>query len=275
MERKNIKSFPKVKKALIEKYDYVDIWETKYSAKARYHNEKEKPRSIIFSKDSFCPFEMSLINKVKTDTKTFIQEVMNGEVPDKNLNDIDFLLFFEDVDVENYQKCVKIDLNSAYWTLAMKQHVVSDKTNNYLQENIKNFRNGEKQARLKALGSLATRKVLTSYRKGKQIWLKHPIQVNDYTRNIYIDICDQTDATMKIIASLYPKNVIYYYWDCIFLVNYTDEIIKDAVRYIQEELGIKCKWNETIINIDYNGKNGVLTDVKKNIEYPITKNKSV
>ena len=164
-----------------------------------------------------------LISSVRGDAKKFIEknnieEVRSVETDFFNLLDI----------IESDEVIVKVDLKSAYWEYALKAGVISQKTNEkFLKwyENIDAFY--AKQARLKALGSLATSKFTSVFEKGKLTYSK-PVDTQP-TKAVYMEICNGIDRLMKD-CNMQVEGCVYYYWDCIFVKKQFEQEVIDYIN---------------------------------------------
>jgi hypothetical protein len=278
--RYNLEKFPEVFASLKrDKRSFVSE-ETNYTKKIRVDGKDP----ILFSDDAFDPTEMKLINLVRSDVKAI---PLQKQIPKVNETDI---AWYESYGMENGSgyHVYKLDIDSAYWGFAAKSGIISERTDEFFKRNKGRFLNGPKPARLKALGSLATKKIVSIYEDGEEVEvavvegkvvpspgsgrLKGTV-VNDYNRNIYLGICLEIDMLMRTLAMRYYKHARYYYWDCIFLDTGVD--IDDVVRYVNEDLGYTCKVDKTRIFANFSkGVNGSIIDVnklqeKKHHEYPV------
>jgi len=164
-----------------------------------------------------------LISAVRNDAKNFlkksnIEDVANIETDFFNLLDI----------IENDEVIVKVDLKSAYWEYALKVGIISQKTNEKFlswYEGIESFY--AKQARLKALGSLATSKFTSIYKDGKFAY-SMPVHT-EKTKAIYMEICNGIDRLMKD-CNINVEGCVYYYWDCIFVKKKFEQQVIDYIN---------------------------------------------
>ncbi len=210
-------------KHLIDERNSFIVHKTSYTRKI-----KEGGLTTIFNKEGDSDFNvLSLINMVKEDAKKYLKNV---GVPDFDKDDI----FWSSLTERPPKTLVtKVDIRGAYWDFALKNKIISQETNEYLKIH---FDKNEKlkQARLKALGSLATKKEIINYIDGKIIEPENyedKYEVNEETRKLYIFICKGIDSLMREIAYGIP-GAFFYYWDCIFTdQNTTPEVIK----YIQSQ----------------------------------------
>ena len=191
-----------------------------------YTKRIETEAEIMFFNDSGDEDKLPLIliNSVRKDAKKYIeQHTINGKFEiDENCD------FFNLLDIiENDDVIVKVDLKSAYWEFALKEGVITQKTNEKFQDLYKDVDAFfSKQARLKALGSLATSKHTSYYKNGKYNREDPPdIQA---TKKVYMKICDGVDRLMKD-TNYHVDGCVYYYWDCIFVKK---EYSQDAIDYL-------------------------------------------
>lgn len=184
---------------------------------------------------------LHLINMVRSDAKKYL---------DKNdVKEPESIKFFDLTDKPPTTLVTKVDISSAYWTTAQQLGVISDKTHETLYKYYDN--NKElKSARLKALGSLATKKIVHVYANGEWVSSMPNIQP---TRDLYMHICGKVDDCMQDIG--YNMNgVFYYYWDCLFCEKRTTREVVDAVA----KYDYSSKVQETSISVLKIGRNNYL-----------------
>ena len=214
-------------------------------------------RTIIFNKGGIDDFNvLSLINKVRSDAKKYVFR------PDAMDNYVRYYkLFFDPVDFV----CVKIDLSSAYWTAAINKGIISKETSDFFDRLYEDKnQSSAKQARLKALGSLATTKIKEIYIKGKldEDLIAPEIQS---TKPLYMAINKEVDNIMMEAAHEFNRSV-YYYWDCIFIAN---EQSKDFLQYIDDK-GYKAKkTGETLLKVKTINEKKYLISIADNKSYMI------
>jgi hypothetical protein len=180
------------------------------------------------------PKLLQLINRVRNDAARFDLTVIPSGGLVNNWFDL----------TERPEETViaKVDIKSAYWETALKMGVISDETNRYLQANFEG--KGIKLARLKALGSLATRKVITQYENGVKM---HVTEFTQPTRELYMYVCSTLDEIMQK-AVYHLAGAFYYYWDCVFVSH---EYHKDVMQFLKDfEYGSTVELTElSVINL--------------------------
>lgn len=206
---------------------------------------------------------LNLISKVRKDTKNHIESTnfdTNKKIP------IDWYFYNEVATDSLLFKGYKIDLNSAYWNIAQREKIITPETVNYFKMISENKSKKEsKGIRLKALGSLATIKRVTTYENG--IVKGNETVVNEANRSLYMYICSEVDRIMKSITL--RLNLPYYYWDCLFVLPEQVDKVKDLLRV--ENIGFKVEEsNFTVV------KNSVFSFLlsesgNKSTNYPIRK----
>lgn len=168
--------------------------------------------------------QLLLISAVRNDAKKFLEK---NSVAKMNIKKTDFFNVLDIIDSEKVYK--KIDIRSAYWIYAMKLGVVTEDTNNKFIEWYKNVDyDYAKNARLKALGSLATTKFHKIYVKGRYSYSK-PV-AHEPTKDLYMEICNGIDRLMKDV-NFNVEGCTYYYWDCMFI---EDKFEQDAIDYFKK-----------------------------------------
>lgn len=236
-------------KKLISNKDNFILEQTKYTRKIK----KEDGTSIIFNEDGFEDiYVLSLINSVRNDAKKYKFTKQEEE---------ELIQYYKlYLDPQGYD-IIKVDLSSAYWVGAIQKGLISEKTDNLFHKIYDNKkREIGKSARLKALGSLATRKSIRTYEKGKLI--NETVNI-EATRDIYMSINREIDMLMRKAANEFDKSV-YYYWDCLFIAKENSD---DLVQYFKEQGYGSTKSNEIVTTVEtiFNNKYLVTTDDKKYI----------
>jgi len=251
--------FTSFKNQLIEQNKSFTLIETTYTKRVKLNKS-----NFIFSDDKRDYNELKLINLVKKDCQKFCDE---NKIKEIHETEIDFYKFYSKNLFDNQYKYVwKIDLSSAYWSYAINNKIISDETLNFFESTKNQFFNGSKKARLKALGSCATKKLKSNYENGKLIGYPSLIY-NEVLRNLYLNICDEIDRLMKVIATKFNKHTIYYYWDCLFIENKIDP--QEIISFINQ-FNFKATCNKSVITAQTKYLPQV-QDVITGINYPINK----
>ena len=204
-----------------------ETYSTSYTKKIKNHD-----KSIIFNPEGHGDMNLlALINKVRRDAKKFINTPDPGFVPQ-------FDLF--DIPSEN-DTISKIDIKGAYWEYAKKANIISKETDEYFITKFSKVASSHsKMVRLKALGSLATKKIVERYIDGQKIEQLTTIQTED-TRNLYMSIRHGIDSLIRDICRANP-GVVYYYVDCLFVRKGIHS--KDAIDYLLDS-GYKITTEDT------------------------------
>jgi len=229
------KYFEEIKK---EKRSFK-LQKTTYSRIITINNKK-----IIFNDKGETDYKtLALISKVRKDAKRFLKY--------KEWNSVSYIDFFNMLNIPNSNEVIsKVDIKAAYWSYAKMNNVISEQTDQYLKEKfVEHSYEFTKQARLKALGSLATTKRTIHYVNGILDYEEEPI--TQPTKPIYMNICKGIDDIMKE-CSVNIDGCIYYYWDCMFIKKKFEEQALNFFKSKRYDVGI----NETrleYINISGNG----------------------
>ncbi len=256
---KHLCQFDRIFRQLKEEEKTFELRRTQYSKEIRVDNTK-----IFFNNTGKNDLSsLGLIMKVRSDGNKFIN---NPE-----WKDVSHIDFFNMINVPQLDDVLsKVDIKGAYWNYALMSGVISEETNKYLNERYKGHSYKYiKGIKLKSLGSLATRKKIIHYIKGKPDWDNEKI-ISQPTRNIYMNICNGIDEIMKK-ASKEIEGCVYYYWDCIFLKK---QFEKQAVEFFRDhkyEVGL----GQTRLEYVKIGNYGYLIthDSKKPIMYMTKKEK--
>lgn len=217
-----------------------------------------KDYKIIFNNEGDTDDRvLSLINKVRCDAKRYIEE--------NNVNIKDTKIYFLDLfDVPKSSEIIcKIDITGAYWKKAILDGIVSEETNEYMintfeDKTVKDI----KKIRLKALGSLATRKEHEFYEEGKSV---HWESKEQPTKRLYMNICRNIDEVMRE-CRLKVDGCVFYYWDCMFVRK---EFGKQVIDFFRDKM-FDCKMDETKLEYDKIGNKGYFTSTKDGKMYLVS-----
>lgn len=200
---------------------------------------KTERQTIIFNNDGIGDdLILSLINRVRKDAIKFM------EANEHKINDNEKIYFLDmfSLPVEN-EITVKVDLTSAYWRFSKLENVITKETDDYFNTTFADRTEKErKEIRLKALGSLATRKQIETFENGKSVNFEVDEQ---QTKRVYMHVCRQVDKIMRDCA-FSCEGCIFYYWDCMFVRKQYEKEIIDFFRAKQFE----CKTEETYLSYD-------------------------
>lgn len=212
---------------------------TTYTRKIKYGNS-----TIIFNEDGDSDFKtLALINKVRNDAKHWFSK---NDIPTFNEHDI----FWSRLTERPPQTIItKIDLKSAYWQCALKKGIITERTNEYLNDQYSKTK-AQKSARLKAFGSLATKKQIVVYLEGIEHTTGFSIQPS---RSLYMYICASIDGVMQT-ACREISGAFFYYWDCVFT---GEESTKEVIDYILKK-GYAYHTEDVIHTVETIGNNKYL-----------------
>lgn len=261
--------FTPFKNNLIERGASFYVKETNFTKIIEIPTKKGKKR-VKFCDEESDNYGFKLMNYAKADALKFLKESKEGKTSYKGFNKesahIDFFRFYgED---RKIVKGYKVDIVSAYWSLAINEGIISDKTINYFNKNKGNFVSSKK-ARLKALGSLATTKIEYRYTNGVrdgEVTLNYVKE----TKELYLWICEKIAEVMKAVASIFNKNIIYYYWDCLF---FDDDIDKNKLISICKELGYQVTFETATFLLNRGDYIDEIVEKRSKKRYPIKKNR--
>lgn len=189
---------------------------------------------------------LSLINKTRNDAKDYIEKNGNN-LPNSGIYFLDMFQIPESKDV-----IMKVDLTSAYWKDALKKGIITQDTDDFLNTQFTDYtQKALKGVRLKALGSLATRKEVEFFQDGKSIHWDIKVQP---TKPLYMAVCKTIDDIMRN-CRLKVDGCIFYYWDCMFVRK---EFAKDVVDFFKSK-DFECTKEETRLTYDKIGTKGYIT----------------
>jgi hypothetical protein len=164
---------------------------------------------------------LGLISAVSADAKKYIEKTQFDLTVTRPAPM--YFRFREHINIDNNEsKGCKIDINAAYWTMA-RHLFLSEKT----------YQAGltSKHERLKALGALATSKIVKHYENG--VCVKTERKLKD-TRELYMEICRKVDEVIDLC--FYEFEEILGYWvDCVFVESTNAQLLKDITGYFSKK----------------------------------------
>ncbi len=208
-----------------------DLQRTTYSRVIIIDNRK-----IIFNDRGETDYKtLALISKVRKDAQRFLLY--------EEWNSVSYIDFFNMLDLPKSNEVIsKVDIKAAYWSYAKMNNVVSEETDQYLKKKFEGHSyQFTKQARLKALGSLATTKYKISYIDGKPDYDTEEI-ITQPTRNIYMNICKGIDDIVLGVFSSHSCSVFIAFCLCFicFIIFYFFYNFSDAVFCCFWAFGFCC-----------------------------------
>jgi len=252
MKELKLIQYASFKKQLLELGQDFSVKATSYTKQVKVGKKKymfaDKPTSFQ---------QLKLINLSRTDGLKYLKKKKFKKIISK---DIPFYQFNDIFEGNTIIKGYKIDLTSAYWVMAINEGIISKKTDDFFKEC-----KLDKHARLKALGSYATKKHIQNYENGKMTLEKVEIW-NEDLRQLYLYICEKVTEIMQVISNRFKTQSFYYYWDCLF---FNDSVDPYKVQAHLKKLGFGSTVETTdfaVIKGKYLSK---LIDINKKIEYPI------
>ena len=174
MRELKISQYEGIKRQLIKTKEPFVVKSTSYTKQL-----KVRKATYLFSDTPTSPEQLKLINLARKDGLKFINEKKQKKI--KSV-DIEFYKFYDNFSENTKVKGYKIDLTSAYWVCAINEGIISQETNNFFKKC-----KLDKHARLKALGSFATKKQVQKYDNGKLIF-EEGLIFNENLRNLYLYI---------------------------------------------------------------------------------------
>jgi hypothetical protein len=213
---------------------------------------------VIMNESGTPDFEsLKLINKVRSDAK---------KVTKSRIKAINWY-YYNDYNGANKMngEVIKLDLNEAYWAAAQKMEVISENTHNdFLSLSDGYTTKRKKTLRLRALGALATRKLITTYIHGVKIE-EHPV-INKQSLETYKAVCGEVDDVLK--NALLQFNGLYYYWDCLFIND--KQTLADVSNYIKSQ-GYNFTLNKDFYTVYLSNLINHISLYKRAYRYPISK----
>jgi hypothetical protein len=166
----------------------------KYAKKTMYAPQNFEE----FDKESFYEF-LGLASMVRSDLKK------SNLIFDKKR-----VSFHRLQQIEDCKEAFEIDMNHAYWNLAKKVGIISDKT----------YRKGEKVSkinRLRGLGSIASRREVFKMDKDTGEMVFSHVKENEQGRNAFFYLSWLVEKTMLGLFDTLPGGMLGYWFDAAFL----------------------------------------------------------
>lgn len=221
----NLKAFEKNFKEKNKNYKMIQT-----SSSLQFISENER---FVFAKSYLGHGAMNIIRNLKIDVY-------------KNLNEGKFKLreatpkyfTYNPVKVDNkegfFYPVTEIDLNSAYLQSAYFQNIISEKQFKILGK-------VHKKIRLRALGSLATKKTISIFENGDLI--ENKTTQSEEGLNIWKMICKGTDEMIEmLIYENERKNFIFYWFDNLFIHNSGAKLLENKLYKYRENLSLKYQY---------------------------------
>lgn len=144
---------------------------------------------------------------------------------------------------------INVDIKSAYLTVLKNEGLISEKTFQQLSK-------ADKIDRLKAVGMLATNKLVLNYEKGK---LKdYQFRNNPELRNIFFYISYKIDQFMMQLKALFPADFLFYWVDGIYFKESVDLIMVEKVFTdngylfsVEKLTDINYEFRKNVISFNY------------------------
>lgn len=211
--------------------------------------------TAMFNSDGGGDYEvLELINLVRKDAKAYLFNTSHKER--ERIKSKEYIYFSELINKPKSNEIIsKIDLRSAYWKMASHRGIISPFTDQRfkqifeeksLREPEANITKQMKDARLKALGAMATRKTTTYYKAGVRVGESFYIEE---TKDLYLDVCRSVDQLMRSCIDE-NEQAVFYYWDCIFIPSGYEM----GVIYYFKELGYDVSVETTTLEMHTIGR---------------------
>ena len=248
MERWKINFANKLKR-LIASGNHITVKSSQASIVLTDNNTKEKIR-YTDSQNSFELFHT--INKIKSN----IDNLLKPE--SYKVRNIDCMYNFSNRKFNYYgnEKIYAIDISSCYITIARNTGLIS-------QELFDIAKSMKKDDRLKLMGLLAYKPIITEYNNGQLI--KNYIQKNEYEQYFFFLVKKTDDIFVKLMEKLQYHGA-FFWVDCIFFketgsnINLVSDFLKSKRLKFTITRCFKFKLERTETNdkysmFKYNGKN--------------------
>lgn len=219
-EKKDL--FDSYLKKLKKEKETFQVHQTTYTSKV-----KLSTHTMLFNEEGKADNRtLYLINNVRSDAKKYLKEYP------KSIRKTDIKYFDLLPRPFSTKVIIKADVKAAYWTYALKRGIISYETNEKFKKYFaEDDYDTAKDARLKALGSLATTKRIRYFEKGKELYDPKNKPITEPTKSLYLEICRGIDDLMTLCCKQ-VEGCIYYYWDCIFATSeFSDDVVEFFKKY--------------------------------------------
>lgn len=175
-------------------------------------------KHIVFSDEHITGKELAFISKVKREASKF-----TGKLIECTPSDIMYVKYNLKAPKKGkmfYRDLVELDVNKAYWSIALIDGIISIDT--YL-EGLEH----RKLVRLMCIGSLGSNRSVFRYDTQARDYYKVGNNTDEFLRGIYLHICKRLDLVMNSGSFEY-----YFYWvDAFFTTKQEAERIREYLIY--------------------------------------------
>lgn len=215
-----IEHFPDYLEEIKKDKETFELHQTTYTRKIKFDEY-----TILFNeKGRDDKKTLYLLNSVRADGKKYMKQYP------KSIRNTEIKYFDLLARPYSTKVMIKIDVKAAYWTYGLKREIISHETNEKFKKYFGEMSYQEaKDARLKALGAMATYKQIKYFKNGKEQFEKQK-NSTEPTKPLYLEICRGIDDLMTLCCKQ-VEGCIYYYWDCIFA---TSEFSNDVIEFFRD-----------------------------------------
>lgn len=179
--------------------------------------------------------DLNLFRELKTHALTNIKE-RQLVFPEKEFNNVNNFKFSKQlIDFEaglTLDNCVAFDINKAYYRTAFNIGLIDTAFYNRCI-------NLPKRLRLALIGSIATKKMVTTYKGGKVV--NFEIKTADKVlRHAWFNIVEYVDNCLKDLAQMCGDRFLFYWVDGIYLIG-NEEDFSDIVAEISRKYDLEFK----------------------------------
>ncbi len=213
-------------------------------------------QNIIFSKNKYSVKYLHLFKQIKEEFHSNIiaQNIkvpLLGEADVKYFDWVPVLNFFKGYDkyVMDFGPCTELDISMAYYQTAFELGYIS-------QDFYSKCVYLPKAMRLSVIGSIATMKVMSKYKRGKldgTPW----VEKDDLLRHAWFHIASTVDRCMADLAISFRENFLFYWVDGIYLLGQDTDLDK-AIQFAGVKYGYSFKAKK-VLNITGSLKDELIT----------------
>jgi len=192
-----------LKGLILDKKDFT-IKKTGYSLEIILNGKK-----YLFSKTDNTQKTFFAHSKIKADIRK--SNLIIDSVPHQQIKFYDVRNFMEFNQEIFYPEIINVDIKNAYPQTLFNFGCLTENTFNYLNTEI------NKIDRLKAVGMIATNKIIYEFKKGK--CFNSYTKSNKENRNLFKAVCFEVGKNMNDCAQLIKDDFLFFWVDGIYFLN--------------------------------------------------------
>lgn len=260
---KGLHEFAKIRDFLVSQKRNFEISQTSYTAKLQYELNSKRVSEFFFD-DHMRKSDFFMMMKLRKVIKS-----NSDKISKLDRDGIKYCVYNYHLLKPNsvFYPVTEIDISSAYVYCAKNLGLIDDQI---FGKMIKM----DKLKRLKMLGSIATKTIVTEYEKGRQVDIYQ--KEDDILRNCWFTIVKQIDYILLEISQKY-NNFLFYYVDGVYICGIQNQIeiceYLNSLGYefkVKSNLKLKVGKTGNVKVIDPKGSERIFTISKSNFKKWVT-----